>query len=308
MGVLRHPPGEPVSGRPPSSDTSPPPHLIKFRAAVDDLLTEVVGSAGPSGVQRAEAVLGRRLDDAEFRTVLTQTPEGMSSVVESLTREVRDYRPNDRSAAIDLTALIRIFLLSQIDAVWWGRTKAYALDADMLRADELVELEPLRRRGALKIRYRTQSEQLWTRGVRAAMRRLAPDRTPRTVGLRYARTRPEVIALAHSLATDFTRLAPAGTPELWVNSLTRSVDYQLHLRSLGYSAVLPSAHCVGYAVDIEMAWFARFGARPVLEELLLERRDSGAVNVIDEGQAWHVCINPAATADLRRAFDREFSA
>lgn len=144
--------------------------------------------------------------------------------------------------------------------------------------------------------------------MRAAVRRVAPNRTPRTVGLRYAGTRPEVVALLHSLALDFGRLAPVGTPPLWVNSLTRSVDYQLHLRSLGYSAVLPSAPCVGYAVDIEMVWFGRFGARPVLEELLLERRDSGAANVIDEGQAWHVCINPAAAPGLRGAFDREFAA
>ena len=56
------------------------------------------------------------------------------------------------------------------------------------------------------------------------------------------------------------RSSPPGTPPLWVTSLTRSVGHQRHLRSLGYAALLPSAHCVGYAADVEMSWFRRFGA------------------------------------------------
>ena len=63
--------------------------------------------------------------------------------------------------------------------------------------------------------------------------------------------------------------------------------------------MLPSAHCVGYAADIEMTWFRQFGADRMLQEVLLERQEAGEVNVIDEGQAWHVCVRPGAGRALR---------
>ncbi len=84
-----------------------------------------------------------------------------------------------------------------------------------------------------------------------------------------------------------------------MTSLTRSVTHQRHLRELGYAALLPSAHCVGYAADIEMTWFRQFGAEEVLQAVLLERQRAGEINVIDEGQAWHVCVRPGAGRALR---------
>ena len=38
----------------------------------------------------------------------------------------------------------------------------------------------------------------------------------------------------------------------------------------------------------------------VLQRLLLDRQDAGEINVIDEGQAWHVCIGPVGGQGLRR--------
>jgi hypothetical protein len=92
-----------------------------------------------------------------------------------------------------------------------------------------------------------------------------------------------------------------------VTSMTRSVSHQRHLRDLGYAAMEPSSHCVGWAVDVEMAWFGRHGAREALEEVLLARQAAGDVNVIDEGQAWHVCVSPDAVAGLRRDFDAHYA-
>ncbi len=106
--------------------------------------------------------------------------------------------------------------------------------------------------------------------------------------------------MLNQLATEFAALAPAGTPPLWVTSLARSVEHQHHLRALGYSAALPSAHCAGYAADVEMAWFRRFGADSVLRGLLLDLQQAGDINVIDEGQAWHVCLSPARGRGPRR--------
>ena len=102
------------------------------------------------------------------------------------------------------------------------------------------------------------------------------------------------------LAIEFAALTPPGSPPLWVTSLARSVQHQRHLRDLGYAAALPSAHCAGYAADIEMTWFRRFGIDGVLRGLLLDLQQAGDVNVIDEGQAWHVCVSPAGGHGLRR--------
>jgi len=109
--------------------------------------------------------------------------------------------------------------------------------------------------------------------------------------------------VAHQLAA---RLPPR-TPRLWVTSLVRSVEHQHRLRSLGYAAVLPSSHCVGYACDVEMQWFRRFDEDNLLPRLLLERQEAGQINVIDEGQAWHLCVNPLAHDELQAEYHAQLA-
>ena len=190
-------------------------------------------------------------------------------------------------------------MLAQIDSVWWGRHPTYESDADLLDATELTNLDELSAIGQLRFKYRHQADTLLSRAARSAQRRTMPGRSPRTAGLRMARTRPQAVAWLNQLADDFTRLAPPGTPPLWVTSLARSVAHQRRLRELGYVALLPSAHCVGYAVDVEMAWYRRFHAHRILRGLLLDRQRADEVNVIDEGQAWHVCLRPGITQGPR---------
>ena len=81
--------------------------------------------------------------------------------------------------------------------------------------------------------------------------------------------------------------------------MVRSVVHQRGYAPSGFTALLPSAHCQGWAADVELAWFERFGAREALREVLLEYADSGVLNVIDEGRAWHVCLAPHAVAALQ---------
>jgi hypothetical protein len=114
--------------------------------------------------------------------------------------------------------------------------------------------------------------------------------------------RPEAVALINQLAFEFAAAAKPGTPPLWVTSTVRSVEHQRHLSELGYSALLPSAHCAGYATDLELRWFERFGESHTLAAVLLEHQSRGEINVIDEGQAWHVCINPETIDDLRARY------
>jgi hypothetical protein len=45
----------------------------------------------------------------------------------------------------------------------------------------------------------------------------------------------------------------------------------------------------------------------LLARLLLERQEAGQLNVIDEGQAWHLCINPLADDELQAAYSAQLA-
>jgi hypothetical protein len=273
--------------------------VAAYREAVTDVFTELASLGESPGVAMAERILARRLREPEFAIVLSAMPSGPDAAIQRVLREVRIYRQSARSSAGNLAAMIRIALLAQIDVLWWGHLPAYQSDADVLYAGDLLDLDALRRDRMLLFRYRRQASSLLGRAARSAERIATPDRAPHTAGLRFACARAELIVLLNQIAADFAQLAPTGTPRLWVTSLARSVAHQRHLRSLGYAALLPSAHCIGYAADIEMAWFRQFQAAGVLQSLLLDRQRAGEVNVIDEGQAWHLCVCPGAGRALR---------
>ncbi|MEV1289628.1 hypothetical protein [Micromonospora sp. NPDC049679] len=281
------------------------PSLSTYRAAVGELLKEVAPHPFPQERQRIESIVSGRIAEPELAPVVTATPAGIAGTTAEIVHELRAQHRGARGSSVDVGALIRIYLLSRIDAMWWGDASAYDTDADVLTSTDLVDLEPLRRRRLLRFRYRRQAQTLLSRVTRAAERRVWTGRTPRTAGLLFTRARRESVALLNRLSRDFARLAPPATPPLWVTSLTRSIEHQHRLRALGYAAMLPSSHCVGYGMDIEMSWFRRFDAHRALELVLLEHQEREAINVIDEGQVWHVCISPTAIGQLRRDFDTE---
>jgi hypothetical protein len=286
--------------RPPIVDfSSSLPDLGPYRAAVSDLVTEIADCTA-TDTECAEHILSQRLDEDEFATVLEATPDGWDATAAKLLHEVRSFVPSPRNATVSLAALVRISMLAQIDAVWWGRSASYQRDSDVRGSAELVDLDQLERAGRLRFSYRHQAATLLTRAARSAERRTLPGRAPRTAGMSMAKARPQAVAWLNQLADEFAQIAPGGTPPLWVTSLTRSVEHQKHLKSLGYVALLPSAHCIGYAADIEMKWYRRFHAHRLLRGLLLDHQRAGEVNVIDEGQAWHVCLSPAIVAGPRR--------
>ena len=277
----------------------PDPDLAAYRAAVADLVSSFERSDVAGSQRLAARVLSRRLADPDIAAVVEHTPQGSAGALDRLLLEVRGYRPSGRSSATSLTALLRISLLAQIDALWWGRQEPYPTDAAVLGADDLLDLDVLRQGGLLRFRYRHQASSLVARASRSVERRALPGRTPMTAGLWLARSRPAAVALLNHIAAQFAERAPRGTPPLWVTSLARSVEHQRRLRALGYAALLPSAHCVGYAADLEMTWFRRFGADRALRDVLLDWQQSGDVNVIDEGQAWHVCLRPGVSYGSR---------
>ena len=283
----------------------PNSQLLSYRAAVDDLV-EASRRSAPSGLLRAEGFVAG-LRQPEFTAVLSHLDGGVDIVAARLMDEIRNYQPNVRSSAGDLPTFVRIFLLSQIDAVWWSGTAPFVSDTDVLRSTELVDLTPLRSAKMLRFQYRAQSAGLPGRARDWAQRQALPTIRPRTAGLRFTRSRPAVVAVVNQIAGELAAVLPPESPRLWVTSMVRSVQHQHRLRSLGYAAVLPSSHCAGYACDVEMQWFRRFDQDNLLARLLLERQEAGQLNVIDEGQAWHLCVNPLARDELHAAYHAQLA-
>ncbi|MFF4874482.1 DUF5715 family protein [Micromonospora sp. NPDC000668] len=308
-------PGPPVSPTAPArrrpSGTTPrrlpatDPDLAAYRTAVAELLVEVGALADATSTRARQVLIDERLREPALAAVLDATPQGLIGARETLLLEMARYQPNERTSARDLTALVRIYLLSRIDVLWWQDAPTFVTDDQVNGSNDLVDLEWLRRRDLLCFRYQEQPSTVLGRAARGIRRRLRPDATPRTAGLLFRRARREVVALLNDIGREFAAAAPPVTPPLWVTSLVRSTEHQYRLRRLGYAAMLPSGHCLGYSMDVELAWYERFGARDTLAELLLARQEAGELNVIDEGQAWHLCLAPTARRRLRRAYESE---
>jgi hypothetical protein len=277
--------------------------LSSYRAAVEDLVEDASRYSRAFDLSAVEGLVASRLGQAEITAVLAQLDGGADAAAAGLIRELRGYRPNAHSSASDLPTFIRILLLSQIDSVWWSGTTPFLSDADVLKSAELVDLSPLRSRRMLEFQYRAQPAGLPGRVRDWAQHKMLPALRPRVAGLRFTRSRPVVVAVVNQIAREFAAALPPRTPRLWVTSMVRSVEHQYRLRSLGYSAVLPSSHCAGYACDIEINWFRRFDPDNFLARILFERQEAGQLNVIDEGHAWHLCVNPFACDELQAAYE-----
>lgn len=273
--------------------------IAAYRHATDDVVDEVQRTCRVGDRASAEALLVRRLHEPELTTLLTATPRGMDAATQTMVDLLRSGRPDAHGAAKDLPRLVRICLLSQIEALWWDTAVAkqgFDRDVDVDTATNLVDLDSIRSNGALGFAYRHQSDRLVSRGRDWMQKRVAPRRRPPTAGLRFARTRPEVLGVLNRLAAGVASELPAGAPRFWVTSLARSVEHQMRLRALGYPAILPSSHCGAYAADVDVRWFGQFDPRGVLRSHLLQLQDAGEANVIDEGAVWHVCISPRGSA------------
>lgn len=114
-----------------AAGSAPPgsPDLASYRDAVTDLVASFERSGAGACNRLAARALSRGLADPAIAAVVTRTPQGSAGALERLLLEVRGYRPGARSSAATLAALIRISLLAQIDALWWGQEPAYPTDS-----------------------------------------------------------------------------------------------------------------------------------------------------------------------------------
>ena len=263
---------------------APDTQLLGYRAAVEDLVTGGSRTLGPADPAEVGAFVGERLGGRQFAAVLSQLRGGPAAAAEYLAAELGRYQPSERGAG-DVWSFARIMLLSQIDTMWWGETAPFGADADVTRSAELVDLPRLKGAAGLLFQYREQPAGLAGRARDWARRQALPELRPRTAGLRFTRSRPVVVALLNELARDLAAALPSGTPRLWVTSLVRSVEHQHRLRSLGYTAVLPSSHCAGYACNVRHCERRGDLNEPVAQaQLLTPADDEQIIIAVPRGQ------------------------
>ena len=257
-------------------------------------------------VERAVSALDAELGGGTAAAVIDRLPGARSELLDSVRAQLADTQPGLASNPLSHAGRVRILLLQQIDVAWWSDVAPYENQHAVDNAPELLRLLDLRQAGALRFTFAVQPVGWWGRGRDYVLKRAIPRRRPRVAGMKFLVARAEIVAVLNEIADALRERAPAGTPPLWVNSMVRSVEHQRHLADLGYFALLPSSHCSGFAVDVESTWYETFGAAETLHAILLEYRDRGVLNVIDEGQAWHLCLSPdhvsgyaAAANDLR---------
>lgn len=275
----------------PASEVDPARLLQLRRASIDevyDALSALGDDVDPETVGKVVAeALGQ--PSLGFLSILRG---GSERLVAQSVEEFRRFVPSAASNATSGAGLVRILLLQNVDLLWWDDEPDFATDADVAASSDLVDLVAERRRGRVAFSFGVATDGWGRRGRDFVVQRLLPGREPRGPGLSCTRVRPAMLGVLNEVAAATRGEVPAGTPPIRVTSVTRTVEHQQRLRSLGFSALLPSAHCRGWAADIEVAWFERFGAAGALRAVLLDYLDRGILNVIDEGRAWHVCLNP----------------
>lgn len=269
---------------------------IDYRVQLEHLIDELSVLAD----RRSRADVARYLDEwfrhRDVRGVIDATPGGSERVLKQALREYSLFVPTPASNASDPISLLRIILLQQLDLAWWAATSDFADNRSIASSPEVVDLRSLRAAGGVRFGFGIASDRLVKRARDYVVQRALPAREPRGPGLPFHHARPEIVAVLNELAGKVALLAPPRTPPIWVNSIVRSVRHQSRLRDLGFTALLPSAHCRGWAADVEMSWFDRFAASGALREVLLDYQASGVLNVIDEGRAWHLCLAPHAVS------------
>ena len=269
-----------------------PAELLKQRRASIDAVYEELRALGPNAPGEQVAIVVRSALELPMLDFLASLRGGTERLVTQSVEEYSRFIPSASSNASSAAGLVRILLLQNVDLVWWDDVPDFETMADIKASKDLLDLVALRRSGRVGFGFGIASDGLVRRGRDFLVQRAMPSREPRGPGLSFTQIRPAMLGVLNEVAACVSEIAPEGTPPLYVTSVIRTVEHQIHLKSLGFSALLPSAHCRGWAADIEVAWFERFGAAGALQEVLIDYLERGILNVIDEGRAWHVCLSP----------------
>lgn len=274
-----------------TGDAPLPPYaaVVSYRVVIEELCQALGGATSAADTR---PILEEYLDSEQARGIVIAAAGSPAILVDRAADELESYRPTAAATARTAAEVVKILLLQQIDLAWWADAADFEDQDQLARSAEVVDLRVLKRADRLRFSYSLASDALVYRARNFAIRRWWPDRAPGAPGPSSAFVRPEVVELLNLVADRFAAIAGPTLPALWVNSVTRPLDHQLHLQRLGFTAYTPSAHCRGWAADIETAWYDRFGVRAALESMLQGMVEDGLINGIDEGRIWHVCPNP----------------
>ena len=276
-----------------------PANVAQYQQAVSDLVSRWDPiSEDPEILRRA---LSEAIESPEMRPVLEAAGVDPEHLTARASAAAEGFRARAAATATSAQHEVEIMLRQQVDLAWWAHAQDFDSDADLVSSPEMVDLRSLRRGGQLQFRFALASDQILPRAWKYAIRRWRPDYAPGTPGLSSPYARPQMVTLLNRIATDFaqrTALVRPDAPPLWVNSITRTVAHQCQLLELGFSAHYPSAHCKGWAADIEVGWYARFGMDAVLIDVLSRWQHQGRISAIDEGRIWHVCPHPSYAEEL----------
>lgn len=268
----------------------------RYREHVGDLCIRL-GQMSSASTTRIAEQIQTSLRAPQAADVLQCSGTDVEVLTTRAIQALLDFSPRESATARTPIHEVQILLLQQIDLAWWSGSEDFATDDQLAASAELVDLRALRRRGELDFKFAIASDSFLPRVYKYAIRRGLPWVAPGTPGLSSPYVRPQMVALLNEIAARFQLASDGSAPPLWVNCITRTVVDQCRLQELGFSAHYPSAHCRGWAADIEVGWYERFGVREALVGVLEDLRARDIINAIDEGRIWHVSPNPAHIKD-----------
>ena len=270
--------------------------VVRYTAAVD-ALTKQLDGLSPSSPEYAAAIAATVASPAA-RAVLVGAHVDVENLVERAVAAAARFRPRAAATAGSPAHEVEILLRQQIDLAWWAGAEDFDTDADLEASSQMVDLRRLRRNKELRFRFVLASDRLGPRAYKYAIRTWFPSYGPGTPGLSSPYARPQMVTLLNRIADEFSQQAGPQAPPLWINCITRTVADQCQLLDLGFSAHYPSAHCRGWAADLEVGWYERFGLDGVLTGILTQWAEDGKITAIDEDRIWHVCPHPSFVGEL----------
>lgn len=189
------------------------------------------------------------------------------------------------------------YLLLYIDFKWYHDYPEYMDDMFLNNNLDLLSLNNLKDNYQILFQYTTIKNGSLSRYHNSLRRRfdmLNNKPSGNTIGMRTPYIKIELLGLLNEISIIISSQY-GRTIMIQVNSLIRTIEHQNQLLKIGYTYSTFSAHCKGYAIDIERKWYI-MNDRPlfrIINNSLKIYAEKGIINLIDEGFVWHICLNPA---------------
>lgn len=195
-----------------------------------------------------------------------------------------------------LRVCINILLQQQVELRWYADFPRYLNSGSLETDPQLYDLTRSPSCYLLKFSFTPLREGGMYRLINGIQRRMRVWRNHPaggTVGMKVTECKLEMIALLNQIC-DRVEGEVGKSIYLQINSIIRTLEHQKYLASLGYWASPRTTHSTGYAADIEREWYYRNDRQlfDAIEQVLEDYQSRSVLNVINEQQVWHICLNP----------------